>query len=119
MMKKVLKGYLGYSRVKLAKEAAFPDINLYRHPGADFRRYNRLIPRGDPCHICINIILAISLNLVTGLPASFPGPCRFMSIGAYTCAIIILRMHSLPRFHRRITGAVLAAIVDSWLACPH
>jgi branched-chain amino acid transport system permease protein len=70
--------------------------------------------------ICINIILAISLNLVTGFTGQFSlGHAGFMSIGAYTCAIIILRMHSLPAFFIGVLlGAVLAAIVGFLVGLP-
>ena len=43
--------------------------------------------------ICINIILAVSLNLVTGFTGQFSlGHAGFMSIGAYVCAIILMRV---------------------------
>jgi branched-chain amino acid transport system permease protein len=41
--------------------------------------------------ICINIILAVSLNLVVGFTGQFSlGHAGFMSIGAYVCAWIIM-----------------------------
>ena len=63
--------------------------------------------------ICINIILAVSLNLITGFTGQFSlGHAGFMSIGAYTCAIITLRMPTLPGFIIGIfSGAVASAIV--------
>ncbi len=58
--------------------------------------------------ICINIILAVSLNLITGFTGQFSlGHAGFMSIGAYTCAIVVLRYQTLPSF---ILGVFLAAL---------
>ena len=58
--------------------------------------------------IGVNIMLAVSLNLVTGFTGQFSlGHAGFMSIGAYTCAIISMRMHSLTGF---LTGVVMAAL---------
>ena len=70
--------------------------------------------------ICINIILAISLNLVTGFTGQFSlGHAGFMSIGAYTCAIITLRIPSLPAFFAGVfLGAVLAALVGFLVGLP-
>lgn len=49
--------------------------------------------------ICINIILAVSLNLITGITGQFSlGHAGFMSIGAYMCALIVLRMPTIPGF---------------------
>jgi branched-chain amino acid transport system permease protein len=42
--------------------------------------------------ICINIILAVSLNLVVGFTGQFSlGHAGFMAIGSYVCALIVLR----------------------------
>jgi branched-chain amino acid transport system permease protein len=70
--------------------------------------------------ICINIILAVSLNLVTGFTGQFSlGHAGFMSIGAYTCAIITLRTSSLPAFFAGVfLGAVLAALVGFLVGLP-
>jgi ABC-type branched-subunit amino acid transport system permease subunit len=49
--------------------------------------------------ICINIILAVSLNLVTGFTGQLSlGHAGFMSIGAYVCALIssIILLAALP-----------------------
>ncbi|NLG87905.1 MAG: branched-chain amino acid ABC transporter permease [Clostridiaceae bacterium] len=63
--------------------------------------------------ICINIILAVSLNLITGFTGQFSlGHAGFMSIGAYTCAIIIMRYPSPVSF---ITGLFLGAIFAALL----
>ena len=58
--------------------------------------------------IGINIMLAVSLNLVTGFTGQFSlGHAGFMAIGAYTCAIINLSMRSLTGF---LLGVFLAAV---------
>ena len=49
--------------------------------------------------ICINIILAVSLNLVTGFTGQFSlGHAGFMSIGAYVCALVNMEMKSTAGF---------------------
>jgi len=70
--------------------------------------------------ICINIILAVSLNLITGFTGQFSlGHAGFMSIGAYTCAIITLRNPSLPGFIAGVfLGAILAALVGFLVGLP-
>jgi len=70
--------------------------------------------------ICINIILAVSLNLITGFTGQFSlGHAGFMSIGAYTCAIIIMRYPSLPGFIIGLfLGAILAALLGFVVGLP-
>ena len=61
--------------------------------------------------ICINIILAVSLNLITGFTGQFSlGHAGFMSIGAYVCAIITLRIPTIPGF---IIGVLAGALYAS------
>lgn len=61
--------------------------------------------------ICINIILAVSLNLITGFTGQFSlGHAGFMSIGAYTCAIFTLNMSSSLGIGAFLIGTVLAAL---------
>ena len=63
--------------------------------------------------ICINIILAVSLNLVTGFTGQFSlGHAGFMSIGAYTCAIFTLAMSSTLGIGAFLIGIVLAALAS-------
>lgn len=58
--------------------------------------------------ICINIILAISLNLITGFTGQFSlGHAGFMSIGAYACAIITMRMPTVWGFLLGVVAAIL------------
>lgn len=62
--------------------------------------------------ICINIILAVSLNLVTGFTGQFSlGHAGFMSIGAYVCALIVMRFNSVAGFLVGILAAALAATI--------
>jgi len=70
--------------------------------------------------ICINIILAVSLNLITGFTGQFSlGHAGFMSIGAYTCAIITMRYGTLWSFILGVfLGALLAALVGFLVGLP-
>lgn len=70
--------------------------------------------------ICINIILAVSLNLVTGFTGQFSlGHAGFMSIGAYVGALINMEMNSTGGFLIGIiAGAVAAAIVGILIGIP-
>lgn len=71
--------------------------------------------------ICINIILATSLNLITGFTGQFSlGHAGFMSIGAYTCALITLNTtFSIYSFILGVfAGALLAAIVGFIIGIP-
>jgi len=70
--------------------------------------------------ICINIILAVSLNLITGFTGQFSlGHAGFMSIGAYTCAIIIKRYPSPLGFIIGLfLGATLAALLGFIVGLP-
>lgn len=70
--------------------------------------------------ICINIILAVSLNLITGFTGQFSlGHAGFMSIGAYVCALITLRVQTIPGFILGVlAGAVTAAIIGVIVGLP-
>lgn len=70
--------------------------------------------------ICINIILAVSLNLITGFTGQFSlGHAGFMSIGAYTCTIITLRYPTTLGFIAGLfAGALLAAIIGALVGLP-
>lgn len=70
--------------------------------------------------ICINIILAVSLNLVTGFTGQFSlGHAGFMSIGAYVGAIINMQMNSTAGFLTGIfAGALAAAVVGILIGIP-
>lgn len=70
--------------------------------------------------ICINIILAVSLNLITGFTGQFSlGHAGFMSIGAYTCAIITLNTSGTHSFILGVfAGAILAAVIGFLIGIP-
>lgn len=70
--------------------------------------------------ICINIILAVSLNLVTGFTGQFSlGHAGFMSIGAYVCAIIVMQLNSTLGFLLGVfAGAIAAAFVGILIGIP-
>lgn len=70
--------------------------------------------------ICINIILAVSLNLVTGFTGQFSlGHAGFMAIGAYACAIITMRNPTYAGFILGVlAGATVAAIVGVAVGLP-
>lgn len=70
--------------------------------------------------ICVNIILASSLNLITGFTGQFSlGHAGFMAIGAYTSAIITMQMDSVLGFVIGVlAGALLAALVGALVGLP-
>lgn len=70
--------------------------------------------------ICMNIILAVSLNLVTGFTGQFSlGHAGFMSIGAYVGAIISMKTGSTAGFLIGIlAGAVAAAVLGVLIGIP-
>jgi len=70
--------------------------------------------------ICINIILSVSLNLITGFTGQFSlGHAGFMSIGAYVCAIIAIKMPTVTGFILGLlAGAVAAALVGLLVGMP-
>lgn len=70
--------------------------------------------------IGINIILAVSLNLITGFTGQFSlGHAGFMSIGAYFCAMITLRVDGIPGFLLGILlGGCAAALAGLLVGLP-
>lgn len=70
--------------------------------------------------ICINIILAVSLNLITGFTGQFSlGHAGFMSIGAYSGALITINMtHEYSFFVGIAAGAFFAAVVGLLIGIP-
>ncbi len=70
--------------------------------------------------ICINIVLAVSLNLITGFTGQFSlGHAGFMSIGAYVCAIITINNPTTVGFIMGIiAGAIAAALVGAVVGLP-
>jgi len=62
--------------------------------------------------ICINVILAVSLNLITGFTGQFSlGHAGFMSIGAYTCALIVAQYPTIPGFLCGMLAAGILAMI--------
>lgn len=68
--------------------------------------------------ICINIILSVSLNLINGYTGQFSiGHAGFMAVGAYTSAIITVKM-GLPYELALIVGTVAAGILGFLIGLP-
>ena len=66
----------------------------------------------------INIIMATSLNLITGFTGQLSiGHAAFMSIGAYSAALATLKL-GLPFFGSLIFGALLAAFFGILIGIP-
>lgn len=70
--------------------------------------------------ICINIMLATSLNLITGFTGQFSlGHAGFMAIGAYTTALVTVYYPTGYGFIcGLLAGAVLAALVGVLVGLP-
>jgi len=68
--------------------------------------------------ICINIILAVSLNLINGFTGQFSiGHAGFMAIGAYTSAILTVKFHH-SFFLAILAGASAAALIGFLIGLP-
>ena len=69
---------------------------------------------------CINVILATSLNLITGFTGQFSlGHAGFMSIGAYTCGIMLIENPTPAGFLAGLfLGGIIAAIVGILIGIP-
>ena len=70
--------------------------------------------------ICINIILAVSLNLIVGFTGQFSlGHAGFMSIGAYVCALIVLEFPTtLGLVGGLLAGGIIAMIFGILIGFP-
>ena len=70
--------------------------------------------------ICINIVLAVSLNLITGFTGQFSlGHAGFMAIGAYTTALVTMNVDSTAGFVvGLLLGGVIAAAVGFLIGLP-
>lgn len=70
--------------------------------------------------IGINIILAISLNLIIGITGQFSlGHAGFMCIGAYACAIMTIKIPTMGGFMLGVAiGALISALVALIVAIP-
>ncbi len=68
--------------------------------------------------ICINIILSVSLNLITGFTGQFSiGHAGFMAVGAYLSAVMTVKL-GLPFAVALVAGAVGAAILGFAIGLP-
>ena len=68
--------------------------------------------------ICINIILAVSLNLITGFTGQFSiGHAGFMAVGAYMSAVMTVKL-GLPFVVCILAGALGAAILGFAIGLP-
>ena len=103
-------------KVKLIKNIAciliaYILIYLLLSSGVLSRQYRSLI-----IPIGINIMLAVSLNLVTGFLGELSlGHAGFMSIGAYTAAIVTTNLRDLPMAVSFVLALVLAAVLSAIL----
>lgn len=70
--------------------------------------------------ICINIVLAVSLNLITGFTGQFSlGHAGFMAIGAYVCALITMNMTGISGFILGLlAGGSMAALIGLLVGLP-
>jgi len=70
--------------------------------------------------ICINVMLAAGLNLITGFTGQFSlGHSGFMAIGAYVCGLVLLRMPDHGGFFLGLfLGACGATIVGIMIGFP-
>ena len=68
--------------------------------------------------ICINIILAVSLNLITGFTGQFSiGHAGFMAVGAYVSAVCTVKL-GLPFVVAILAGALAAAVLGFAIGLP-
>ena len=70
--------------------------------------------------ICINIVLGVSLNLITGFTGQFSlGHAGFMSIGAYTTALMTLHFQNVWGFlGGLLLGSAIAAVLGLLIGLP-
>lgn len=68
--------------------------------------------------ICINIILAVSLNLINGFTGQFSiGHAGFFGIGAYFCAYLTV-FHNVPFLLALLLSGIVAAMVGIIIGLP-
>lgn len=68
--------------------------------------------------VCIYIIMAVSLNLINGITGQFSiGHAGFMSIGAYTSAIVTVKLGG-PLYLALIVGALSAGVAGVLIGLP-
>lgn len=97
----------------LASLIVFVVFSLLIYKGILSAYYERIL-----ILICINIVLALSLNLILGFTGQFTlGHSGFMSIGAYTSAMITIKLN-LPFPLALLSGGILAAIIGFLIGIP-
>ncbi|AIQ11731.1 branched-chain amino acid ABC transporter permease [Paenibacillus durus] len=68
--------------------------------------------------ICVNVMLAVSLNLINGITGQFSiGHAGFMSVGAYVSAILTLD-YDVPFILTIIIGGLVAAVCGVLIGMP-
>jgi branched-chain amino acid transport system permease protein len=66
----------------------------------------------------INVIISLSLNLITGFTGQLSlGQAGFMAVGAYSCAIAIMRLH-MPLFFAILFGGLVTAVFGLIIGIP-
>ena len=70
--------------------------------------------------LCINIVLAVSLNLITGFTGQFSlGHAGFMAIGAYATGLITIAVPTVPGFIAGLlVGGLLSALIGFLIGLP-
>lgn len=106
---------------KIAKYLAIAVIILGIYFILNYLLKERIINRyygGIITVVCINIILAVSLNLITGFTGQLClGHAGFMSVGAYVSAIMTLKLgHNF--YLALLTGGIVAAVLALVVGIP-
>ena len=101
--------------ILIALAAAYGIIQLLRSFGI-LNTYHEI----TLAMICINVMLAAGLNLITGFTGQFSlGHSGFMAIGAYCCGLILVRLPNYAGFFTGLAaGAVCAALVGILIGFP-
>jgi len=109
-MNKILKRYMIVLVVCAALFAVFQAGFTFKIIG-QFWQLNIIL-------VCINIILAVSLNLINGYTGQFSlGHAGFMAIGAYAGAVCTVKL-ALPFVLSLAAGAVLAGLFGLLIGLP-
>jgi len=103
------------SLIFLAMLVVFGIVQVLRYLGWITDVYESMLAT-----ICVFIILAVSLNLITGFTGQFSlGHAGFMAIGAYACAIIVSYHPTFVGFLiGMLAGGVLAMIFGILIGFP-
>ncbi len=75
-------------------------------------------PTGILTYFCINAVLALSWNLVSGFTGQFSlGHAGFMAVGAYTSALLMMRL-KLPFLLAFLGGGLASGLVGFLVGFP-